>query len=77
MLNYFKLKNLKGTWFEVPAIAIFGMIFLFIPFFIWSKTLYILNPISNWFTACIAMMIVWPCIISPVLDIFTDWFVED
>lgn len=77
MLNFLKFKKLKGTWLEIPSILLFCVMFLFIPFFIWSKALYILQPILNYFTACVAIVIVWHFIIGPILDDFTDWFTED
>lgn len=77
MLKCLKFKNFKGTWLELPSILLFGILSIFIPFFIFSKTIYILNPILNYFTFIIAIMVVWPCIIAPMLDGFTNWFIED
>jgi hypothetical protein len=77
MLKYLKFKNFKGTFLEIPSILLFVMVWIFIPFFIWSKTLYLLKPILNYFTSIIAMIIVWPYIINPILDRFIEWFTKD
>lgn len=77
MFKVFKFKTFKGTWFELPSIIFFCIICLFICFFITSKTISILEPIMNYFTFIIAMTIIWPCIIIPILDRFSDWFTDN
>lgn len=77
MINKLKFTNFKGTWLELPSIMLFCIMCLFICFFITSKTISILEPIMNYFTFVIAMTIIWPYIIIPILDRFSDWFTDN